>query len=152
MEALVFDHLVQALHKQLASLPDYRKGKNTRYAIKDAALGAFAVFFTQSPSFLAHPRTIQQAKGRTNAESLFGIGNIPCDNQIRTLLDPVAPAHLFPVYAGVYDALDGAGYLSQWRMFADQLLIALDGTEYFASKEIHCARCSQRTHANGQVT
>jgi len=56
MEALVFDHLVQALHQQLASLPDYWKGKNTWDAVKDAALGAFAVFFTQSPSFLAYQR------------------------------------------------------------------------------------------------
>jgi hypothetical protein len=152
MEALAFAHLVQALHQQLASLPDYRKGKNTRYAIKDAALGAFAVFFTQSPSFLAYQRTMQQAKGRSNAESLFGIGDIPCDNQIRTLLDPIAPAQLFPGVAGVYAALEEAGHLASWRGFADQLLIALDGTEYFASKEIHCARCSQRTHANGQVT
>src|SRR5688500_6718405 len=101
MEDLGFGELVQALHQQLASLPDYRKGKNTRYAIKDAALGAFAVFFTQSPSFLAYQRTMQQAKGRSNAESLFGIGDIPCDNQIRTLLDPIAPAQLFPVLARV---------------------------------------------------
>jgi hypothetical protein len=143
---------VKRLHQQLAALPDYRKGKNTQYAIKDAALGAFAVFFTQSPSFLAYQRTMQQAKGRNNAESLFGMGAIACDNQIRTLLDPVAPAELFPVFAGVYDALDGAGQVSPWRVFADQLLIALDGTDYFASQEIHCARCSQRTHVNGQVT
>jgi len=102
---------VQALHQQLASLPDYRQGKNTRYAIKDAALGAFAVFFTQSPSFLAYQRTMQQAKGRSNAESLFGMGDLPCDNQIRTLLDPVAPAQLFPVFAEVYAALEEAGQL-----------------------------------------
>jgi hypothetical protein len=152
MEALAFDHLVQALHQQLAALPDDRKGKNTRYAIKDAALGAFAVFFTQSPSFLAYQRTMQQAKGRSNAESLFRIGDIPCDHQIRTLLDPVAPAQLFPVFAGAYAALEEAGQLSSWRGFAGQLLIALDGTEYFASKEMHCARCSQRTQSKGQVT
>ena len=93
-----------------------------------------------------------QAKGRSNAESLFGMGAIPCDHQIRTWLDPVAPAELFPVFAGVYDALDGAGQVSHWRVFADQRLIALDGTDYVASQEIHGARCSQRTHANGPVT
>jgi hypothetical protein len=152
MKGLAFNHLVQAFHQQLASLPDDRQGKNTRYAIKDAALGAFAVFLTQSPSFLAYQRTMQQAKGRSNAESLFGMGDLPGDHQIRTWLDPVAPAQLFPVFAEVYAALEEAGQLSSWRGFADQLLIALDGTEYFASKEIHGARCSQRTHANGQVT
>ena len=77
---------------------------------------------------------------------------MPCDNQIRTLLDPVAPAQLFPVFDGVYKALERAGHVSAFRSFAGQLLMALDGTEYFASQEIHCARCSQRTHANGQVT
>jgi hypothetical protein len=152
MEALAFDRLVQALHRQLTSLPDDRKGKNTRYASNDAALGAFAVFFTQSPSLLAYQRTRQQAKGRSHAESLFGIGDVPCDHQLRTVLDPVAPAQLFSVFAGVSDALEEAGHLSSWRGCADQRLIALDGTDSFASKEMHGARCSQRTHAKGQVT
>ena len=87
------------------------QGQNTRYAIIDAALGAFAVFFTQSPSFLAYQRTMQHAKGRSNAESLFRMGAIPCDNQIRTWLDPVAPAQLFPVFAEVYAALERGGAL-----------------------------------------
>ena len=98
-EALAFDDLVQALPHQFASLPDDRTGKKTQYAITAAALGAFAVFCTQSPSFLAYQRTMHPAKGRSNAESLFGMGDIPCDTQIRTLLDPVAPAQLFPVLA-----------------------------------------------------
>jgi hypothetical protein len=151
-EALAFDDLVQALHHQLAALPDYRRGQHTQYAIKDAALGAFAVFFTQSPSFLAYQRTMQQAKGRSNADSLFGLTDIPCDNQIRTLLDPVAPARLFPVFEGVYVALERAGHVSALRSFAGQLLMALDGTEDFSSQEMHCAHCSPRTHANGRVT
>ena len=99
MEALACDQLVQARHHRLAVLPDDRKGKHTRYAITDAALGAFAVFLTQSPSCLAYQPTMHQTKGQSNAEGLFGMGDIPCDTQIRTLLDPVAPAQLFPVLA-----------------------------------------------------
>jgi len=120
--------------------------------MRDAALGAFAVFFTQSPSFLAYQRTMQQAKGRSNAATLFGLEHIPCDNQLRTLLDPVDPAQLFPLFDVIYDALDRAGHVAGFRTFAGQLLIALDGTEYFSSQEIHCARCSQRTHRPGHVT
>jgi len=151
-EGLAFDRLVQELHHILDSLPDSRKGKNTQYTIKDAALGAFAVFFTQSPSFLAYQRTMQQAKGRSNAESLFGLEHIPCDNQVRTLLDPVAPAQVFAVFALLYDALERAGQVALFRTFANQLLIALDGTQYFSSQQIHCEHCSQRRHDNGQVT
>jgi hypothetical protein len=42
MAPLAFDHLLQALDQQFASLPDCRTGQNTQDAIEDAALGAFA--------------------------------------------------------------------------------------------------------------
>ena len=76
----------------------------------------------------------------------------PCDNQTRTWLDPVAPDQRGPVFAAVDDALEGAGYLSSWRVFRDQVLIALDGTAYLTSQEMHGERCSQRTHRHGRVT
>ena len=146
------DHLVPARHQQLASLPEDRKGKHTRDAIQDAALGAFAVFLTQSPSCLASQRTRPHANGRSNAESLWRMGASPCENQLRTWLDPVVPTPLLPVFAAVYAALQGAGHRWSWRVCADQRLIALDGTEYGAAQESHWARGSQRTHPNGKVT
>jgi len=80
------------------------------------------------------------------------MGDLPCDNQIRTLLDPVGPS---PAVSGVCRGVcrpGRGGQLSSWRGFADQLLIALDGTEYLRPRRFIVARCSQRTHANGQVT
>ena len=151
-EALAFDDLVPALHHQLALLPDDRTGQHTPYAIKDAALGAFAVFLTQSPSCLAYQRTMKQATGRSHADRLCGMTDLPCDHQIRTLLDPVAPARLLPVCEGVYAALERAGHVSALRSVAGQLLMALDGTASFSSQEMHGAPCAQRTHANGRVT
>jgi hypothetical protein len=148
---LKFDALVQAFHMVLDQLPDARRGKNIQYAIKDAALGAFAVFFTQSPSFLAHQQTLRQAKGRSNAEQLFGITQIPCDNQIRTLLDPVPPAEFFPMFATITQALTSAGVVDTFRTFDDTLLIAVDGTQYFSSQRIACANCTQKTAATGTV-
>ncbi len=71
-------------------LPDERKpGNNTRYQVEDAMMAAFSIFFTQSESFLDHQRLMKSNKGKDNAESLFSIEKIPCDNQIRNLLDPV---------------------------------------------------------------
>jgi len=49
-----FNRWLDSLREQLATLPDRRRGTNTSYAMEDFALSAFAVFFTQSPSFLAH--------------------------------------------------------------------------------------------------
>lgn len=150
-ETLAFDHLLQRFHHQLEQLPDHRKGNNTTYEIKDAALGAFAVFYTQSPSFLAHQRTMKQSKGRSNAESLFGIEQIPCDNQIRTLLDPIAPCHLFPMFSVILASLAESGELDPFRVLGGHLLVSLDGTRYFASKKIHCPNCSHRTLPDGSV-
>ena len=89
-----FDTIVEFFRQQLESLPDKRTGKNSRYGMEEAALSAFSVFFTQSPSFLAYQRTMEQTKGRSNAQSLFGVHKIPSDNHIRDLLSRVAKEKL----------------------------------------------------------
>ena len=45
------------------SLPDKRTGKNIQYQMADIVKVAFAVFFTQSPSFLAHQKALKKSKG-----------------------------------------------------------------------------------------
>ena len=146
-----FDTIVEFFRQQLESLPDKRTGKNSRYGMEDAALSAFSVFFTQSPSFLAYQRTMEPTKGRSNAQSLFGVHKIPSDNHIRDLLDPVKPKELFPVFETILQAIEEKGKLQGFRGFANNLLIALDGTEYFSSTQIHCPQCSTRKMKSGEI-
>ena len=141
----MFDEVVASFRQVLSSLTDKRTGKNSRYGMEDAALSAFSVFFTQTPSFLAYQRTMEGSKGKSNAQSLFGIHRIPSDNQIRKLLDSVKPEEVFPVFEEIFKVLEQQGQLESFRSFADTLLIALDGTEYFSSTQIHCPHCSTRT-------
>jgi hypothetical protein len=149
---LTMPRLLKQLEQVFDAFPDTRTGgPNTQYAVTDAAMGAFAVFFTQEASFLAHQTAMKLAKGRNNAERLFALHELPSDNQIRNLLDPVSPKHLWPMYRSVFQALDHAGVLQGYRSHAQQLLIALDGTQYFTSKTIHCPQCSQRVLSNGQT-
>ena len=91
-------------------------------------------------------------KGRSNAKSLFGIANIPCDNQIRALLDPVPASHLFAGFDSLHQCLEHSGKRQAYRCFRKGYLVALDGTEYFSSQEIHCPQCCQRQHTNGTTT
>ena len=151
-DLLGFDNLVTKFHKQLEQLPDQRTGKNISYSIKDAALGAFSVFFTQSPSFLAHQRAMETSKGRSNGGSLFQIEKIPCDNQIRSLLDPITPDHLYPLFAEILSGLEQMGQLEQFEVLNGQLLVSMDGTTYFSSKAIHCPNCQHRTTSKGETT
>ena len=149
---LQFDELVGYLKVYIQLLPDYRQGYNTTYTIQDAALSAFSVFFTQSPSFLAHQKKMQETKGRSNATSLFQIENIPSDNQIRNLLDPVEPKHLTPIFEFVYRNLLTGGFIEPYRYFNNNILIALDGVCYHSSSEVSCDKCHKREHRNGQIT
>ena len=149
---LTMPRLLKQMESVFSALPDIRTGgPNTQYEVADAALGAFAVFFTQEPSFVAHQRAMQLTKGQGNAERLFALHALPSDNQIRNLLDPVSPQQLGPIYRHVFQALDGAGVLEGYRSHAGQLLVALDGTQYFTSKKLHCPQCSQRVLSNGQT-
>lgn len=95
MDSLSINAIFEMVGETLSRLPDHRTGQNKSYAIRDAAAGAFGVFFTQSPSFLSYQRDMERSKGRNNAASLFGVSAIPSDQQIRNLLDPVEPRHLY---------------------------------------------------------
>jgi hypothetical protein len=150
-EELTLPRLLKYLKQTFDEFPDKRTGKNISYDLPDAGLGAFSVFFTQSASFLAHQRALKLAKGRSNAERLFGLYHLPSDNHIRNLLDPISPVYLWPVYRHVFQALERQAVLTHYRSFAQQLLLALDGTTYFSSKKIHCPNCSQRVLNNGDT-
>jgi hypothetical protein len=150
--ALSFPRLMEEFRQVIQAFPDQRSGQNSHYRLEDAALGAFSVFFTQSPSFLAHQRSMEETKGQNNARSLFGLEQIPCDVHIRGLLDAVAPSQVFPVFSYIFTALQGAGALSSFLSSFGGLLIALDGTEYFSSKKLQCPNCSTRQQKNGSTT
>ena len=149
---LSFDALQAILRQGSAHLPDYRQhSPNTRYTMQDIVLGAFGVFFTQSPSFLEYQRRLQASQGRNNAQTLFGVQKLPCDNQIRTLLDPRAPHHFDPIFLEVFARLEPHHLCESFRVLRDQLLVALDGTTYFSSQAIHCPNCLTRQLSNGQT-
>lgn len=144
--------LIGFLDQELNQLPDNRKGNNKKYAVEDAVMAAFSVFFTQSPSFLQHQRLMKQKKGKDNAESLFGLSEIPCDNQIRNLLDPIPSTTVFGTFKTVYEWLENHRIIEKFKYLDNQILLALDGTEYYCSKKIHCPHCNCRKHRNGSVT
>ena len=141
-EADWFSTLRGFLDEAIAQFPDKRSGQNTRYTMRDAALSAFSVFFTQSPSFLSHQELMQRQKGESNAETIFSIRSIPTDNHIRALLDPVEAKTVFPVYQKVFSLLQEEGTIDSYRSFADELLVALDETWSHSSENVSCPQCN----------
>ena len=141
----LLDDLLSSLRTCFETFPDGRRGANGQYGMADFGMSAFSVFFMQSPSFLAHQRRMEEGHGRSNCQSLFGMGKIPSDNRIRDMLDPASPGLLNPLFFEIMSRLQGEqGGLDVFRRLEGHVLIALDGTEYFCSKEIDCPNCLTR--------
>jgi hypothetical protein len=152
-QRLSFAVLLGYLHRLIETIPDPREPSNAkRYSLRDIVLGAFSVFYMQCPSFLDHQRHMQSRQGQNNAQRLFGLVEIPTTNQIKNILDGIAVRHLVPIFIWVYQALQSQGTLKSYEVLDGQLLVGLDGTEYFSSESIHCSQCSHRTHKTGLVS
>ena len=90
--------LLACLKAVSATFPDARKGRGGNIEISDFGVSAFSMFFMQSVSFLAFQRGLEKGQGRSNGQTLFGIGRIPSDNYIRDRLDEADPALLQPCF------------------------------------------------------
>lgn len=150
--ALTLADIRRELRGTFEQFTDPRRGQNTRHTLVDAGLSAFAVFFMESPSFLNHQRGLEQAQGRSNAQTLCGVYQIPTDHQIRTRLDPTDPVALRPLFFHLFNGLSEDGTIDAYRSVHQTRLIAVDGTDYFSSAAIHCPHCSTRPHADGRGT
>ena len=152
MGAGIFGKLLGSLEAVGETILDQRQsGGNLKYRLLDGIKSAFAVFFFLHPSILDFHRAMKEQKKRNNVETLFGVKDIPSDNQIRTLLDGIKPEAIGPVFNSTLRIADEAGAIKPYRVLDDGVLLALDGLWYYSSKEIHCEHCLKRSH-EGETT
>jgi hypothetical protein len=136
--------------KRWSTAPDVRKpSNNAQYAVADSVLAAFAVFFMQASSFLAHQRLLQNKKGRSNACSLFQVEEIPSDPQIRNLIDPLPSVYFQEDFWFLLDKLKEQQRLLQFRNDLNTYSIALDGVSFISSEKISCSKCLKREDRSG---
>ncbi len=141
------DALIRLVHRGFASLPDHRLD-DAEIAFTDALMSAFAMFSLTAPSLLAFDK--ERAEG--NVHIIYGIERVPCDTYMREILDSVSPKVLRPVFTSVFGQLQRGKALEPMAFLDGHYLLALDGTEYFSSKTIHCASCLHQVHRNGSIT
>jgi hypothetical protein len=144
---LCADALLRSVQDIFYQIPDHRQG-DAEITLGDALMSAFAMFSLKSPSLLA----FDKVRGEDNLQSIYGIGRVPCDTSMRKILDPVDPEHLRPVFKTVFRHLQRGKALEDMVFVEGHYLLALDGTGYFSSQEIHCDSCLEKHHRNGTVT
>ena len=141
------DALFGLVRNGFAHIPDARLSE-TDIALADALMAAFAMFSLKAPSLLAFDK--ERVEG--NLHTIYGIERVPCDTRMREMLDPVSPKVLRPVFKSIFRQLQRGKALEPMAFLDGHYLLALDGTEYFSSKTIHCASCLQKVHRNGAIT
>ena len=144
---LCADALLRSVQDVFCQIPDHRKG-DPEIPLSDALMSAFAMFSLKSPSLLA----FDKERTEDNLQRVYGIGRVPCDTSMREILDPVEPEHLRPAFKAVFRHLQRGKALEEMVFVEGHYLLALDGTGYFSSKEIHCDSCLEKHHRNGTVT
>src|SRR5436853_4608178 len=141
------DALFRWVRSGFATIPDSRCD-DVDISLADALMSAFAMFSLKSPSLLAFDK--QRAEG--NLGRIYGIEHVPCDTQMREILDPMSPESLRPLFKRVFIQLQRGKALEPMAFLDGHYLVALDGTGYFSSQTIHCASCLHKVHRNGTTT
>ena len=141
------DALFGLLRTGFADLADHRPG-TPDISLMDALMSAFAMFSLKSPSLLA----FDQERTEGNLQRVYGIARVPCDTAMREILDPVEPESLRPLFKHVFGALQRGKALEEMVFVEGHYLLALDGTGYFSSTQIHCDSCLEMQPRNGTVT
>lgn len=141
------DALYALVGGSFARVPDPRRPA-APIPLPDALMSAFAMFSLKDPSLLA----FDQRRSDGNLKTLFGIGQIPSDTQMREILDEVAPECLRDAFRDVFRQLQRGKALEPFVFYAGAYLLSLDGTGYFSSPTIHCDSCQVKEHKDGTVT
>ena len=139
--------LVDVVRSGFATIPDDRLSE-TDMSLTDALMSAFAMVSRKLPALLAFDKERAESHGHT----IYGIERVPCDTQRRERLDPVSPEALRPLCQSMFRQLQRGNALEPMAFLDGPYRVALDGTGYLASKQIHCASCLHKVHRNGSST
>jgi hypothetical protein len=103
--------LLQVVRTGFERIPDHRAA-NTKIDLADALMSGFAMFSLKDSSLLEFDQ--RRAKD-ANLKTIYGLKAIPCDTQMRTILDPVSPDQLKPLFKDVVAQLRQAQVLAQLK-------------------------------------
>ena len=119
-----------------------------KISLPDALMSGFAMFSLKDESLLEFDGRREKPE---NLKKLYQIENIPCDTQMRTILDKVEPEALRPVYKSVVQELQRGKVLEQFQVLGGHYVVAVDGTGYFSSRVVHCEHCLEKKLRNGKT-
>ena len=103
-----------------------------------------AVLDLTSERVLQFQRRFQQ-QVQANNLSTFGVSRIPCDSQLRDLIDRHDYSPIMPCFADWIGRMQRLKWLQHYQIFDARYLITLGGSRYFSSDSVRCKHCLTTT-------
>lgn len=118
--------------------------------MEDALMAAFAMFSLKDPSLLQFDK--RRVEQPTNLKTVYKLNTIPCDTQMRTILDPVLPQELRSAHNTILNELQQGKALEKMRYLEEGFLMPMDGTGYFSSEKLSSPQCLQKKGSEAKIT
>lgn len=144
--------LIDAIRSTFSKVEDIRKLKGS-LALVDVLMSGFALFSLKSSSLLAFDEERKSQRFQDNMKNLFGVEKISSDTRMREILDEIDPHQLRPSFKKLFTMFQRGKCLEHYVYLNKCYLIALDGTQYFSSKSVHCDQClTKKARKTGEIT
>lgn len=141
--------LLKKVRTILERLTDHRIGQSA-YTLTDVLMSALAMFGLKYPSLLQFDQNRHEPTIKNNLKQLYRVKNIPCDTQMRSVLDPVDPKILRSPFIEIHHQVQRGKVLEAYKYLGGYLM-SLDATGQFSSTDICCPECCNRRLRNGSI-
>jgi hypothetical protein len=142
------DTLLKQMKKDFQKIPDHR-ADNSKIPLNDALMSALAMFQLKDPSLLAFDK--RRREEPENLHTIFGITNIPCDSQMRTILDPIELSSLRTPFRSAFRQLQRGKDFEKMAFLDGHYLLSGDGTGFYSSEKVSSPYCMGKKSKNGNT-
>ncbi len=151
-EQLNADALFKTIRTAFEKIQEHRLG-DVKISVVDALMSGFAMFSLKDSSLLQFDTRRKDATKLENLTRMYHIDKVPCDTQMREILDEVSPDEFSRAYTTIFAQAQRGKVLEKMVFLDGCYLLSVDGTEYFSSKKVHCPSCLERKNSKtGEVT
>ncbi len=142
------DSMIAEIRRDYQKISDSR-GANSKISLDDALMSAFAMFHLKDQSLLAFDN--RRREEDENLRSVYHLGNIPCDSQMRTILDPLPLSVLRAPFLSVFRQIQRGKDFEQMAYYDGHYLLSGDGTGFYCSEKVSSPYCMGKKSRNGKT-
>jgi len=142
------DALIQLMREDFRKITDHRAG-NAKIPLDDALMSALAMFQLKDPSLLAFDK--RRREEPENLHTIWGITEIPCDSQMRDILDPLELSSLRAPFRSAFRQLQRGKDFEKMAFLDGHYLLSGDGTGFYSSEKVSSDYCLGKKSNNGNT-